>query len=299
MNLIHPSRFWREAIAIRGSVLPMVLPYVVIFGVIATILREISRYLESEHQIKISLEVTLYEIIGAALGFILVLRTNAGYDRWYEGRKLWGGIVNQCRNLGMNCLAYAGKDPNWQRDFMKLVTLFPFTVRNLLRGQLIPEEAEKILGQEDLLSLKQFPHPPSFVLMKLAKLLMKAKENGVIDDFAFLNLDQERARLMDHLGACERILKTPLPLIYSIEIRRSIALFLFILPLALLHRLENDWQTAFLTMMVAYVLFTLEIIGIQLQNPFAAEHLSALPLDDICKNIERQLTGAMPSENKT
>ncbi len=80
-----------------------------------------------------------------------------------------------------------------------------------------------------------------------------------MDRFAFLQLDRERAALIDHIGACERILKTPLPLVYAIKIRRFIALFLLTLPFALLHRMNGDWLVPFITMMVAYPLIGVSI----------------------------------------
>ena len=92
-----------------------------------------------------------------------------------------------------------------------------------------------------------------------------------------MQVDRERAALIDHIGACERILKTPLPLVYAIKIRRFIALFLLTLPFALLHRINGDWLVPFITMMVAYPLMSLDQIGIELQNPFSKANLSHLP----------------------
>jgi len=99
--------------------------------------------------------------------------------------------------------------------------------------------------------------------------------------------------LIDHIGACERILKTPLPQAYAIKIRRFIALFLLTLPFALLHRISGEWMVPLITMMVAYPLMSLDQIGIELQNPFAKANLSHLPLGDISANIEKNLVGLL------
>jgi putative membrane protein len=114
-----------------------------------------------------------------------------------------------------------------------------------------------------------------------------------MDRFAFIQLDKERATLIDHIGACERILKTPLPMVYSIKIRRFIALFLLTLPFALLHRINGDWLVPFITMMVAYPLMSLDQIGIELQNPFSKANLSHLPIGEISATIEKNLTGLL------
>ncbi|MBJ7495460.1 MAG: hypothetical protein JHD20_03295, partial [Gemmataceae bacterium] len=73
---------------------------------------------------------------------------------------------------------------------------------------------------------------------------------------------------MDHIGACERILKTPLPLMYSVNIRRLVAIFLITLPFAMLHQMETDWLVPLVIMLVSYPLVSLNQIGIELQNPF-------------------------------
>ena len=137
---------------------------------------------------------------------------------------------------------------------------------------------------------------PSFVALKLAGLLRDACDKLEMNKFAFVQIDRERALLIDHIGACERILKTPLPRLYSIKIRRFIVLFLLTLPLALIHRLDGnwgDWFVPFITMLVAYPLLSLDQIGVELENPFSPTNLSHLPLNDISATIERNLLGVL------
>ena len=117
-----------------------------------------------------------------------------------------------------------------------------------------------------------------------------------MDRFAFMQVDRERAALIDHIGACERILKTPLPLVYAIKIRRFIALFLLTLPFALLHRINGDWLIPLITMLVAYPLISLDQIGIELQNPFAKANLSHLPIGDISETIEKNVVGLLQAK---
>jgi predicted membrane chloride channel (bestrophin family) len=93
MTSPHDLRnFWRQVFALRGSVTLQVLPRVLTFGAIAAAIWIIN---ELTHEFDFHLAVAPYEVAGAVLGLLLVLRTNAGYDRWWEARKLWGGIVNQ------------------------------------------------------------------------------------------------------------------------------------------------------------------------------------------------------------
>jgi putative membrane protein len=146
-----------------------------------------------------------------------------------------------------------------------------------------------LVGPEHADQIATADHMPSYVALKLGDFLREACEKLEMDRFAFMQLDRERALLLDHIGACERILKTPLPQAYSIKIRRFILLFLVTLPFALLHRSNGDWLVPFITMLVAYPLLSLDQIGVELENPFSTSNLSHLPLDDISATIERNL----------
>jgi putative membrane protein len=277
--------FWSEAFAIHGSITPHVLPHVAAFGLISSAIVGLALLEERTWGYRVALQVAPYEIAGAALGLLLVLRTNAGYDRWWEGRRLWGGIVNQARNLAINALAYGPADPVWRERIIAWTAVFPHVARASLRSEAPGPEVAALVGEKSAAAIAQSGHMPSFVALVLAGLLREARERNELDSFAFLQSDRERALLIDHVGACERILKTPLPHVYSIKIRRFIVLFLLTLPIALMHRVEHDFLVPLITMMVAYPIVSLDQIGIELQNPFDTLRLSHLPLNEISKNI--------------
>lgn len=292
-------KFWREAFAWNGSVTPLVIPYVVAFGLIATLVCVLAWFIEHTFQRNIALEIAPFELAGAALGLLLILRTNAGYDRWWEARRLWGGIVNQSRNVVISGLSYGPDDPHWRECFVKWVAVFPHIARCSLRGEAPSHDVAALVGEEESSQIEAADHPPSYVAMKLADLLREACERYDMDRFAFIQVDRERATLIDHIGACERILKSPLPIVYAIKIRRFIAIFLLTLPFALLHRIAGDWMVPMITMMVAYPLMSLDQIGIELQNPFSKANLSHLPLGDISATIESNVTGLLHCKQTT
>ena len=291
--------FWCEAFAWQGSITPLVIPHVLAFGLIATAICILAWLAERLYQVKVELEIAPFEFAGVALGLLLILRTNAGYDRWWEARKLWGGIVNQSRNVVISALSYGPADPVWRERFVKWVAVFPHVARCDLRGEQLSREVAALVGLDGSAEIAASGHPPSFVAMKVADLLREACDSHDMDRYAFMQVDRERAALIDHIGACERILKTPLPLVYSIKIRRFIALFLLMLPFALLHRINGDWLVPFITMMVAYPLMSLDQIGIELQNPFSKANLSHLPLGDISATIEKNLIGLLRAKQTT
>lgn len=283
--------FWREAFAWHGSVSSIVMPRVLMFGVIALGTCVLAWVVETSFQIRIGWEVAPFEFVGAALGLILILRTNAGNDRWWEARKIWGGIVNQSRNLALDALAYGPADPQWRNRFVRTVAAFPHVASSSLRGEALPGSVNTLLDSVSAQRIEKAGHRPSAIALQLAEMLHEACDRFGMDRYAFLQIDRERAALIDHIGACERILKTPLPRVYAIKIRRFIVLFLLSVPLALLHRIQSDSLIPLLTMIVAYPLVSLDQIGVELQNPFARSNLSHLPLDDIAATIERNLLG--------
>jgi putative membrane protein len=286
-------KFITEAIAIDGSVTPLIIWHVLFFGLFATVVKYLSAYFESNYQFDLDIEANPFEIAGAVLGLLLIFRTNSSYDRWWEGRKLWGGIVNQSRNLAITGLAYGSTDPVWRKEFVQWVSVFPHVARANLRQEGPCERVLALIGPEATEKVAAANHMPNFVIQKIAQLLHEAVKQKEMDHFAFMQADTQRALLIDHIGACERILKTPLPLAFVIKIRSFILLFLTALPFALLHRLQSDWLIPFVTMGVAYPILAVDQIGVELQHPFSKTSLSHLPLDDISNNIEKNLQGLL------
>lgn len=294
----HRTGFWRQALAVRGSVTPIVLPRVLVSGFLAALVTALLVYLRRARGVDLVMEVAPYEIAGAVLGLLLVLRTNAGNDRWYEARRLWGGIVNQSRNFAIDVLAYGPADGPadraWRDRTVRWAAAFPHVARGSLRGAGVPDEVAALVGADGAARVAAAGHAPSAVALELARQLRAAE--GRMDRFAFVQADRERAGLIDHVGGCERILKTPLPYAFSIKVRQFLVLYLAALPFGLLHDVDAVWLIPVITAMVAYPLFALDQIGVELQNPFSRRHLSHLPLDELCATIERNLLDLLAAD---
>lgn len=275
--------FWVEVFKVHGSVTPYVIVRVLIFTLFGVFVYFVDRAVEFET----SLAVAPYEIIGVVLALLLVIRTNAGYDRWYEARKLWGGIVNQSRNLATIGAVYGPQNPQWQDRFARWTAAFSHTCRHTLRGETDMCDMESLLGKPDASRLAAAPHAPMYVANRLACMLREAVASQEMDRFAFMQAEHERAALIDHVGACERIMKTPLAQVFSIKIRRFLFLYLIALPVAIVDK--AGITTPFILMVVAYPLLSLDQIGIELQSPFSCSRLSHLPLDEISAKIERDV----------
>jgi putative membrane protein len=247
-------------------------------------------------EIDLGIQVAPYEFAGAILGSLLVLRANAGIDRWWEGRKLWGGITNQSRNLAVIVLANGPADPVWRREMIGWIAAFGHVARRSLRRQKILTEVEELIGESGVEWLLKAEHRPTAVSLQIATRLGEARSRGELDSSAFMKADEQRSLLIDHIGGCERILKTPLAAAYVVLIRRFIVLFLATLPFALLRRVE--WLTPFVTTLVAYPIQALDHIADDLQQPFATSSINHLPLNDITTTIEANLLALLPESDR-
>ena len=294
--------YWLGTFIIRGSVTPRVILDVLGFGILAATTVFVVQQLEQLLNVSLSVPSGPFEAAGAVLGLLLVLRVNAGYSRWWEARVLWGGIVNQCRNLAIVGLAYGPKDTRWRSRFVRWIAVFPHVTRRSLRLQRSFPELDRLLSTESCEWLGRAEHMPSAVSSEIALLLSEARSMGM-DGFAFLKAEEQRAQLVDHLGGCERILSTPLARSSAIQVRQFIFLLLFTLPLGLMedfqrvtgagfmsrHQLDQIFLIAAYVILLAYPLLSLDRIGMELQNPFSVQRIDFLPLDSICTTIERNV----------
>lgn len=281
---VKPDRFWRDAVALNGAATPYVVRRVLIFGAFACLVLGVDYALD--HKPEVEIAVAPYEVAGAALGLLLVLRTNAGYDRWWEARKLWGGIVNRCRHLAVVAAAYGPDDDAWRRGLLGWTAAFPHVARASLRGEPVPPEVEPLVGTSAAREIEAARHRPLAVAVGIGVVLRSGRESGM-DRAAFLQADDDLVGLLDYIGGCERILKTPLPRSYAIQIRRFIVVFLATLPFALMPRVGV--LTPLATMLIAYPLLALDKIGDDIQDPFSLRNLDFLPLDAIGRSIQDDL----------
>ncbi len=278
----YPS-FLASALAIHGSVTPKVLKQVLVATIYSCFISWISVFIPS-----LSLPISPFEYAGLVMGLILVFRINAGYDRWWEARKLWGSVVNASRNLAIIISNYVKQTEKPCIDrVMGYIAAMPYLMKNNLRMNTSITEVEHLLDKETYHELAQSSHKPNFLSSKIAGLLASFLEENKINQFSFLKAEECRGIIVDCQGACERILKTPMPFVMAIKSRRFILLFLLILPIALVN--YSIYITPLVTALVAYALFSLDQIGVELQNPFSPEKLSHLPLGDISRNIEMNI----------
>ena len=283
VNQYEYPGFLKSALAIHGSVTPKVLKPVLVVTLYACLISVVCSFIP-----RFSIPISPFEYAGLVMGLILVFRINAGYDRWWEARKLWGSVVNNSRNLTIIVAGYVRPSQNQKIEaLVGLIAAIPYLMKNNLRGEDSIVEVEHLVDKNTYQTLADTAHKPNYISYKIAHGLSALIQSNDLNEFSFLKAEDCREIVIDCQGACERILKTPMPFVMAIKSRRFILLFLLILPFALVN--YSVYVNPFVTALVAYALFSLDQIGIELQNPFSTKNLSHLPLDEISKNIEKNL----------
>jgi ion channel-forming bestrophin family protein len=283
VNQHEHAGFFKNALAIRGSVTPKVYRQVLIMIFYSISVSCLYYFVPS-----ISLPIGPFEYAGLMMGLVLVFRVNAGYDRWWEARKIWGNVVNQSRNLAIIVSNYPSThNKNWKIRLSNYIAALPYLMKGNLRGDISVDEIAHLVDSQVLSLLKQSQHKPNTLSSIIAQELNQVRLSNVLDPFSFLQAEEKRALILDSQGACERILKTPMPFVMAVKSRRFIFSFLLALPFALVNM--SHLISPVISGLVAYALFSLDQIGVELQNPFSEERLSHLPLNDICETIEKNI----------
>ncbi len=229
---------------------------------------------------------TAHALIGASLGLLLVFRTNSSYDRFWEGRKLWGAIVNTTRNLGRQASIWLANDRDIANETIRWTIAFPHATMNRLRGKSGIGPVERDLPAAKVNAVLNSGHVPLATLRQLTELVLESRKRDLIDSHQLQSMDQNLQLLADHCGGCERIRSTPMPFAYAVHLRRALMAFCFTLPLALVEKFGLVTIPA--TMVIAYVLFGIEEIGVEIEDPFG-DDVNDLPLEKICQGIEQNL----------
>jgi len=277
-RLEHPS-FLKNALAWNGSITPKVL-----LGTSVSVIYCLLVAIVHERFPDLDIDIGPFEYTGIALGLLLVFRINSSYDRWWEARKFWGSVVNQSRNLALITLGYSSAPQQWKQEMINWISLFPYTMKDHLRGQKNRATLERFAGTTAATHSDSISHIPLWVSGHIIQLLNEARIKNWIDPFSFQIADRERRTLIDDVGGCERILKTPIPFVLAVKLKRFIFIFLVFLPFALVSKL--GLIAPLLNALIAYPLLSLDRIGFELQNPFSKSNMSHLPLDEICETIE-------------
>lgn len=285
-SFLLPQIPWlRTLLNYRSSVLPAILPRVLVCGSFGAIVA---------HWHHLGWPVALPALGGLipsiVLGLLLVFRTNTAYDRFWEGRKLWGQLINTTRNLARHLLvAIEEKDPGDRAAkiaALRLLVAYARTTKQHLRGRPLTADIAALMEADQFQTLQQLNNPPLEIALRIGQYVQTQHQQGCINTYQLVAVTSHLDAMVDILGGCERIIKTPIPPAYSIHLKQLLLLYCLLLPFELVDRLESWTGLAVAT--IAFTIFGIEAIGLEIENPFGHDP-NDLPLDTICTTMERNI----------
>ncbi|TKD17423.1 hypothetical protein FBT96_14430 [Rhodobacter capsulatus] len=271
------------AFALKGSIVPAVVRPVAVVAVAATLLTGLGLRFE----VLPVVDPVAVTVFGLALSLFLGFRNNAAYERWWEARRLWGGLLADLRMLAREAEVFIA-DPVLRAEVLRDALAFAHLHRAGLRGIAADPEALRLAPD-----LAGTPNPACAALDRLTARLAAAHRAGGIDGFGARALSQRLAAITLAQAGTERIAGTPLPFVYSLLIYRTIYIYCLLLPVALFA--AAGWLTPVIVAIVAYVFLGLAEVSEEMSHPFGTSP-NALPLDAICRAMEISLAPHLGEE---
>lgn len=274
---------------LRGSSIVETWPRILTVTVTAAVVTYIELYYSIQAY---TLTTTPFLLVGVALGIFLGFRNSASYDKFWEGRKLWGTLVNTARSLTRQiCYLTDSKRDHeilqpFQAMFVKRIIAFAHALRCHLRDQEPFEEIKKFLPADDYAAVVAAKHRPLIILQQLSRDLAIARDRRWLSEYNHPFLEAQLNEFSNILGGCERIKNTPIPFSYSVLIHRIVAAYCLSLPFGLVE--TTGVLTPIVVLMISYAFFELDAIGDEIESPFGLQP-NDLALTAISRNIEINL----------
>jgi len=223
----------------------------------------------------------MHGMLGFVISLLLVFRTNTAYDRWWEGRKLWGSLVNNSRNLAIKMAAMLDDED----DIMFFRKIIP-NYAAVLHEHLSDSDTAKQLFEDLDLEIDHHKHYPNQVASRIYAKATELYRNDKITGDQMIMINAELMSFTDICGACERIKNTPIPYSYSAFIKKFIFFYVMTLPFG--YAFSLGYYVIPVVVFIFYVLASLELIAEEIEDPFGSDE-NDLPTKKISENIKRHV----------
>ncbi len=284
-------------IALRGSVVPDILPHILLVALFASAMTLVSQY----HVLDVShYTVMPVTLLGIVLSILLSFRNNAAYDRWWEARKQWGQMVYEIRSLARTSGTLLsnkelgnerlGDDEPRRRELLEMVLAYAHALRGQLRGEDVREDLLKVQTPAAVDQALAHRNGADWFLRRAGEWVGERYREGHLDSIGVSLLDQRLTALASVQAVSERIAQTPLPFAYALLAHRTAYIYCYLLPFVLIGSL--GWSTPLFVAVVAYTFFGLDRLAEHLEMPFGRE-ANDLPLDTICRTNEISVAEAL------
>lgn len=289
MSTMPQYEGFKSVLQIQGSVLPKILPRIVLFSVLSlgmVVTYKIGLWHGSENLRALTNNVACNFV----LGLLLVFRTNTAYERYWDGRKAWGTLVITSRNLAreiqIGIAAPTAMAKAEKERALKQLMSFAVATKCLLRKESAVKELQSLLNAADLAQIEKAERPPQLVTFWLSHYFQQQFVKGVIDANQRMTMNNHIDGLVEALSGCERIIKTPMPFSYKIYLKRLTLLYCLILPWGLVGQL--GWWTPGAIALVSFVLLGVEEIGNEIEDPFGYG-FNDINLEAICDSLRQDI----------
>jgi putative membrane protein len=236
------------------------------------------------HEADFKPTIQMHQLLGIVLGLFLVFRTNTAYDRWWEGRRLWGGVVNSSRNFAMKLHAYLSLENHEDRDwFAKMIPNFVMAMKEHLRKGGVQFDELEDAEPHMLEDLARYKHRPNRIAAMMYAKVNALYKKGIITGDQLINLDKELKDFIDLIGGCERIKNTPIPYSYMMYVKKFIFIYIVTLPFGFVT--TSGYITVPIVALISFVLLSVELIAEEIEDPFGKD-LNDLPTDELAGKIK-------------
>ena len=230
--------------------------------------------------------ITIHSLFGFVIGLLLVFRTNTAYERWWEGRKQWGALTNDARNLAMKINAALPKEAISDRIFYStMISNFVYSLKNHLRDTVNLNEL-KSCNEFDKTTINNVTHKPNSIASIIFSKTHELYKTNVISGDQLITIDKEIKGFAITLGSCERIKKTPIPYSYNIFLKKFIFVYTVTMPFGLVY--DYNYWAILISTFTMYVFVSLELLAEEIEDPFGSD-ANDLPIDNLCKQIKENV----------
>jgi putative membrane protein len=299
---VEKRRSWIETVALGGVALPHIWSRTLVVTAISVGVTILYRTWPALH---LSLTPTPFAMVGVPLGIFLGFRNNTAYDRFWEGRKLWGALVNTTRSLTRQVITLIEPLPDaepttpeavaaYEANIVHMLIGYVHALRHHLRDSDPFSTLTRIVGEGEVAKLESEGNVPLAILQRLGEQIAEGRRKHWIHPFHVPVIEGSLVSLTDIQGACERIKSTPIPYSYTVLMHRIVAVYCLLLPFGLDETV--GWATPAVVLCISYALFGLDAIGEEVEQPFGLDP-NDLPLSTISRAIEatlRQRIGERP-----
>lgn len=269
----------------RSWTMTKVMRAVIAIGIYTAVLSFIQMHLIKEVA-ELRMNTGVFSLLGIVLSILLVFRTNTAYDRWWEGRKQWGALVNHCRNLAiMTVTTFPASAKAEKRKMAIYISNFCIALKEHLRQGTKLEELIHV-SEDEIKEYQSKGHIPNHISVQIHRMVEHQHRDGHINGYELINFKPQLQALLDILGACERIKKTPIPFSYNVYLKIFITVYGLLLPLAMIP--EFGYAAIPIVMFIFFAFVGVELMAEEIEDPFGLD-CNDLPTGDIAHNIKNNV----------